>query len=156
MIVFGSLFACTSSCSSSMMLHRSHQQQRHQQRQRWQRQQQQQQHLILQQPHVSLVGSAVSWVSGGIVRGLGDGAGCESDGCGTGVAAVVAAQHLHIRSSNASRFTYHFSRHASHISTVCCRCRGCNVALSYSRCHVLRCLFLTRPIFRTDFLFVRV
>ena len=40
----------------------------------------------------------------------------EGDGCGIGVAAVVAAQHLHIRSGDApdvSRLTSHVTRHSS-------------------------------------------
>ena len=40
----------------------------------------------------------------------------EGDGCGIGVAAVVAAQHLHIRSGDARHFTFHVSRHTSHVA----------------------------------------
>jgi hypothetical protein len=40
----------------------------------------------------------------------------EGDGCGTGVAAVVAAQHLHIRSGDASRFVSHFSLLTSYVT----------------------------------------
>ena len=64
MIVFGSLFAGISSCCIKIMLRRRYQQQRHRQRRRRQKQQQLQQLLILLQPHVSLVVSEASWVSG--------------------------------------------------------------------------------------------